>query len=301
MRKNRVFGFLTVGGAKNALLRTLLLFSVAAHAHDSWLSPVPTPVQGEALFELSAGNRFPVQEVGASPQYLDRSTCMDGQGRALPMRPDNVGQKALSLRVRGLAGPGMPLSCWIELQAYDIELQPQLIPVYLAEIRPPAAVREAWAAMQARGLPWRESFRKYARIEAMEVGTPTPAQRAAARKPAGMTLEIVLLGDGPVAVGEDLRFQVLRDGKPLAAFATELVSERSPLGIWRTTDSQGMVSHKLPFGGRWLLRGTDLRVSQKDADRWDSWFVTLTVEAPVPPLTPPSPLSRPAGLYRSGT
>ena len=58
-----------------------------------------------------------------------------------------------------------------------------------------------------------------------------------------------MLGDNPIAVGQPLAFQVLRDGRPLAGFPVELVSERSPLGIWRETDANGMLHHTLPFAG----------------------------------------------------
>jgi hypothetical protein len=87
------------------------------------------------------------------------------------------------------------------------------------------------------------------------------------------------LGDAPIAVGQLLEFQVLRDGRPLAGFAVELVSERSALGVWRETDGQGLLRHRLPFGGRWLLRGTDLRLSTERPGSWDSRFVTLAIEA----------------------
>jgi uncharacterized GH25 family protein len=160
-------------------------------------------------------------------------------------------------------------------------METEKVPLYFAEARPPAAVREAWAGMQARQVPWQESYRKFARIE-LAVPGAARAQLAAARRPVGMDMEIVVRGDEPIAVGRPVEFQVLRDGKPLAGFSVELVSERSPLGVWRETDSEGVVRHTLPFAGRWLLRGTDLRLSQRREDSWESRFATLTFEAPAP-------------------
>lgn len=272
-------------GLRSALAALALgAAALPARAHDSWLSPARLPAKvGTVALELSTGNRYPVQEVGAAPASLQRSACLDGLGRSLALKPGEVGEKWLTLRAALPPGRSAPLSCWIELKPYDIELQPRLIPVYLDEIRAPASVREAWAAMQARQLPWLESFRKYARIETAEPRPATARQRVAARKPAGLALELVVLGDGPVAVGEELVFQLLRDGQPLAGFPVELVSERSAIGLWRETDSEGKLRHKLPFAGRWLLRGTDLRLSAQDADRWESRFVTLAIEAAGPP------------------
>ena len=88
-----------------------------------------------------------------------------------------------------------------------------------------------------------------------------------------------MLGNKPIAVGEPLEFQVLRDGRPFAGFPVELVSERSALGIWRESDADGKLRHSLPFAGRWLLRGTDLRPSGERPDTWESRFVTLAIEA----------------------
>jgi hypothetical protein len=173
-----------------------------------------------------------------------------------------------------------PLSCWLELGAAEIELEPRIVQIYFADIHPPAATRQAWAALQSRQLPWRESYRKFARIELAALAQASPQERANARQPAGLDLEIVVLGDRPIAVGQPIAFQVLRGGKPLPGFSVELRSERSPLGIWRETDGDGVLRHQLPFGGRWLLRGTDLRLSAARPDTWESRFVTLTVETP---------------------
>jgi hypothetical protein len=65
----------------------------------------------------------------------------------------------------------------------------------------------------------------------------------------------------------------------LPDFPVELVSERNAVGVWRHTDASGMLRHELPFGGRWLLRGTELRLSPERADTWESRFVTLAVQA----------------------
>jgi hypothetical protein len=124
--------------------------------------------------------------------------------------------------------------------------------------------------MKARGLPWREHYTKYARIE---LGGTGP--RAAL--PLGMDVRL----DNPrtpIRAGDELTFQVLRDGAPLADLPVELVNNINPLGIWRKTDAEGRVRVAPPLAGRWLLRGVDLRVSRKTADEWESWFVTLAFE-----------------------
>lgn len=233
---------------------------------------------GRQVLELSTGNRYPAQEFNPTAASLVRSQCSDGSAAALALRPGRDQPKWLELQAAGRRGRPA-LACWVELKPFDLVMEPAKVEVYFAEIRPPQALRDAWAGMRARGVAWQESYRKFARIELATAAVATAAQRAAARAPVGLDLEIVVLGDAPVAVGQPMQFQVLREGRPLAGFPVELVSERNPLGIWRETDSEGRLAHTLPFAGRWLLRGTELRQSPQP-DRWTSLFVTLAIEAP---------------------
>ena len=260
------------GARRAALLAALWLVASQGWSHDSWLSPARGAAPpGQVALELATGNRFPVQEFGQAARGVAQAGCVTAAGARLALRPLREQARWLDLSAARPKGSDQPLSCWLELAAVEIEIEPRLVAVYFAEIRASAANRQAWAALQARGLPWRESYRKFARIEL--------GPGAAARRPAGLDLEIVVLGDKPISVGEPLEFQVLRDGRPLAGFPVELVSERSALGIWRESDSDGKLRHRLPFAGRWLLRGTDLRTSGERPDTWESRFVTLAIEA----------------------
>jgi hypothetical protein len=254
------------------LLAALFLAASQGWSHDSWLSPSRgAALPGQVALELATGNRYPVQEFGQAAAGVRQSACATAAGARLALQPIREQAQWLDLAAAVPAPGEQPLSCWLELAATEIEIQPRLVEVYFAEIRTSAANRQAWAALQARGLPWRESYRKFARIEL--------GQDAAVRHPAGLDLEIVVRGDQPIAVGRPLEFQVLREGKPFPGFAVELVSERSALGVWRESDADGKLRHNLPFAGRWLLRGTDLRPSVQRPDTWESRFVTLALEA----------------------
>jgi hypothetical protein len=258
-----------------AAVTVLCLAAATAQAHDSWLSPG----QAGPLLELATGNRYPVQEFGPAASSVVQAHCGDGTGQAVALRAAREHPQRLELALGPDDAAQAPLSCWAELRVAEIELGARLVQVYLAEIHAPAATRAAWARLQQGGLPWRESYRKFARIELAGDAGMAPERLAAARQPVGMALEIVVLGAQPVATGQPLAFQVLRDGRPLAGFPVELVSERSALGVWRETDAEGVLRHRLPFGGRWLLRGTDLRPSATRPDTWESRFVTLAIEA----------------------
>lgn len=263
---------------RGATLAALLAaVSVSAIAHDTWFSPSRKPAaRGNAAVELSTGNRYPVQEFNPTAASLVRSGCTDGTAQELALRPGSDQPKWLPMAARAQSAQQPVLACWAELKPFELVMEPALVEVYFKEIRANAPHRAAWAGMQARQLPWRESYRKFARIE---LPSPGGSALAAARKPIGMDLELVVVGDERIAAGQPLVFQLLRDGQPLADFPLELVSERNALGIWRQTDGEGLVRHTLPFGGRWLLRGTDLRLAPQDPDRWESRFVTLAFEA----------------------
>ena len=259
------------GTRRTALLAALLLVASQGWSHDSWLSPSRGAAPpGQVALELATGNRYPVQEFGQPAAGVLRPACATSAGARLALKPQREQPRWLELAAQ-VPRARQPLSCWLELAPVEIEIEPRLVEVYFAEIRASAASRQAWAALQARGLPWRESYRKFARIELGQDGQ--------ARPPAGLDLEIVLLGEQPIAVGRQLEFQVLREGAPLAGFPVELVSERSALGIWGETDADGKLRHNLPFPGRWLLRGTHLRPSVARPDTWESRFVTLALEA----------------------
>jgi hypothetical protein len=253
-------------GAVKHFALALLLAGGAAHAHDSWLAPSRDASPAETRLEFATGTRYPVQDLNPGATSLVRADCAVGSGARMALQASDRSPKWLDLR----AATREARACWVETRDFELELQPQLIPVYLDEIRASRELRDTWARMQARGLAWRETYRKYARIE-LAAGGPYP--------PAALAMEIVPLGEGSIETGRTLEFQVLRDGRPLAGLPVELVSERSRIGIWRETDAEGKLRHVLPFAGRWLLRATDLRVSAQDADRWESRFVTLAIEA----------------------
>lgn len=259
---------------------TLALAAGVAAAHDSWLSPAREGrAAGQVALELATGVRFPVQEFTQTPASVAGAQCTGGAGKPWPLQPRRQQAQWLELAA-GEQASRPALACWAELHAAEIELPPATVRIYLAEIRASDAVRAAWQRAQARGEPWRETYRKFARIELAAAGPAVPGRLAQARQPAGMDLEIVVLGDQPIAVGQPLEFLVLRDGQPLAGLPVELVSERSPLGIWQLTDARGRLRHSLPFGGRWLLRATDLQPPDEMSEgRWHSRFVTLAIDA----------------------
>jgi hypothetical protein len=253
-----------------ALAATLTVGASAAHAHDTWFAPLPDSAGSGQVLALGTGNQFPVHESGIEHKHLLYSGCRhEPGGKPLALQRLADAPTALELRVR--AERGLPLTCWAQTASFDVELADDKIALYFKEIQAPPAVRDAWAQMRARGVKWKERYTKHARIEL----NPDPG----AAQPVNMAMDVLL--EAPQRTprrGDMLQFRVLRDGRPLPDFAVELRGDKLPLGIWRKTDADGHVRIPAPLPGRWVLRGTDLRTSEREPDTWESRFVTLAFE-----------------------
>lgn len=254
-----------------ALLLAALCAATGARAHDTWFAAQPADGRGGVALSLGTGNQFPRYETGIGYEYLVKSGCRAGaHGATLPLQRATEARSELQLRVR--TGGEPPASCWAQLAPFEVELPPEKIAVYFKDIQASAAVRDAWAQMSARGVPWKERYTKHARIDLRD-------DAADAATPVNMAMDVLLESpQRPLASGQALQFRVLRDGQPLPDFAVELRSALSPLGVWRKTDAQGRVDFVAPLPGRWVVRGVDLRLSATEPDRWESRFVTLAFD-----------------------
>lgn len=243
----------------------------SAQAHDTWFELRSAPPTDELRLALGTGNRFPVMEFPLGIEQLRLSGCRGEAVTPSPLAHDGDEAQALRLRGAGLAAGRGALSCWAQTQAFVAELTPPLVALYLKEIQAPTTVRQAWAEQQRRGQTWTERYTKHARIE-----LPDAAGRLGATSPSGMALDLLLLGEPrSLHAGDTVDFQLLRDGQPLAGQALELHGEHGALGFWRRTDAEGRVRFTLPLAGRWVLRGTELRLAESADVLWDSRFVTL--------------------------
>ena len=258
--------------------------AMAAAAHDTWFEPLALGRTGDVRLALGTGNLFPTQEFSIDARYLVRQGCHSATGRVGALRA--LGNTATALH---LQAPLAARVCWAQLQPFELSLEPDKIAPYLDEINASAGLRATWAALQARGLPWQETYTKHARIN---LGGVT-AQSAV---PSGMVMDMLMQAPaGPVRAGDTLVVQVLRGGQPLAGFPVELRSNLGPLGSWHQTDAQGRVAVQPSLAGRWVLRGTDLALSTSRPDEWESRFVTLAFEvAPAAAAAAEPPPGRPS-------
>ena len=241
-------------------------------AHDTWFEAKSYQLPGRLLMSLGTGNLFPVLEFAMDQRYLARHGC-EQDGQPLPLQGLALATRSMLMHAQA-KGDGA-VSCWAQSIPFELAMEADKIAIYLDEINPPQATRDRWAAMAARGVTWRERYVKNARIEfagAASAKVPTPS-------PSGMGLDLLMLsGLQPVRSGDALVFQVLRDGVPLADLALELRSTSPGPGLWLRTDAQGIVRTTASTPGRWVLRGTELRIAADKPDQWDSRFITLAFD-----------------------
>lgn len=258
--------------ARPLLLGAALLAPLGASAHDTWFQPVGMPAD-TVLLRLGTGDRFPQQEFSLEPSHLARSGCLSARGHAAKLVPVRRLPTALLLRSNG----PRPAVCWAEVVAFDIQIADDKVDVYLGEIDASLELRAAWQAMKARGVKWQERYRKHARID---------LDPASSGLQAGLGLEIVPLD----ATGPGRTFRVLHQGRPLPGFPVELRGANEAQARWYRSDADGLLRIDTPGEGRWVLRGTHLRLSTKTRDSWESDFVTLAFEG-TPSTQPPSSLT----------
>lgn len=267
----------TVFRIRAVLAGLCLAVSGAALAHDTWLHVAEQqPGSGLLVLQMGSGARYPRSEGPVPGSRVVGPGCADetGAGRALAPRQE----LPLMLELRARVGGAKAVACWLELPPVNLVLTPELVQVYLQDIRAPQAVRDAWAAQQKAGIAWKEAYRKFVRIETPLPGADAVAASPEMRKPRNYPLELLPVGTDPVRARTEAGFQALADGKPVPGLAVEFVSLRSPAGIWRVTDSQGRLHLALPFGGEWLVRSTVLKVPASPQEPWRSAFATLTVQ-----------------------
>ena len=114
-----------------------MALAAAAHsalAHDTWFAPLPAKANGGVALALGTGNQFPVQESGIDIQHLLYSGCRHEAGSA-PIALQRTADAATALHVRVRAERGLPLTCWAQTAAFEVELADDKIALYFKEIQ----------------------------------------------------------------------------------------------------------------------------------------------------------------------
>lgn len=255
------------------VLTLILLFAFGSSAHDTWLLARRTsiPPGTVARFDLTSGMTFPALDYAIKPERVGLARCRLN-GKTFEIARSSA-SKSLALRVR-LPDAGTA-TLWVELNPKSLELTPKQVEEYLNEINAPDQLRKSW--MNAGGKRrWREIYTKHAKTFV------TVGEAVADRswlEPVGMALEIVPeKNPTTIRAGDDFAVRVLKDGLPLPNFSLGIVREGNSFSEFQKTDAEGRVTFRLARSGKWLLRGVELRQSNKPETEWESDFTTLTIE-----------------------
>ena len=243
-------------------------------AHDTWLQPRRTAVLPGTIaqLDLSSSDKFAAFDTAIKPDRVATARARLS-GKTFDIRPGVPEKKSLELRVP-LSDPGVA-TLWLSLAPQSIDLNRKQVQHYLEDIDAPPLLTQAWYAGKGTK-PWREVYSKHAKTF-VRVGR-SKADRSWS-EPVGLALEIVPEKDPTMLrAGDDFPVRVLRNGTPLADFSLGIVREGKTNRSFKRTDFAGRAVFKLPRAGKWLLRGTELRSSQKPATDWESDFTTLLFE-----------------------
>lgn len=254
------------------VLALILLFAFVSSAHDTWLLArrASVPPGTVARLDLTSGMTFPVLDYAIKPERVNLARCRLN-GKTFEVARSSA-SKSLALRVR-LPDEGVA-TLWVELNPKSLELTPKQVEEYFDEINAPAQFRQSW--MNGGKKRWREIYTKHAKTF-MKVGESVADHSWV--EPVGMALEIVPeKNPTTIRAGDEFPVRVLRNGLPLPNFSLGIVREGNSFSEFQTTDAEGRVTFRLARSGKWLLRGTELRPSNKPETEWESDFTTLTIE-----------------------
>jgi hypothetical protein len=265
--------------ALSAALAAVVLTAAVANAHDTWLLPVriAVPPGLSVVFDLTSGMAFPATESTIKPGRVATARLRLGP-RIEPLPAPHATARSLRydvfLRQAGIA------TIWTELAPRELELDPDQVTEYLAEVGAPDSVRYRYLA-QPIPRRWRERYVKHATtyVRVSSPVRPVPVHDSSWSKPTGMAFELVPERD-PTALhpGDLFVVRLLRRGTPVAGATVGLTGPGAAgaNALLRQTDDVGRVAFVVPRAGRWLARATELRRSANPSLDWESDFATLT-------------------------
>jgi uncharacterized GH25 family protein len=248
----------------------------SAAAHDTWMQPRRTAVLPGTIVQvdLTSSDKFAAFDTAIKPDRIGAARVRLN-GKTFDIPPGAPEKKSLELRV-ALPDPGVA-ALWLSLAPQSIEMNRKQVQHYLDEIDAPPLLMQAWyAGKGAKSKPWREIYTKHAKTF-VRVGRPN-ADRSWSQ-PVGLALEIIPEKDPTtLRAGEEFPVRVFKNGAPLIDFSLGIMRDGRTNRAFNKTDAAGRAVFKLPRAGKWLLRGTELRSSNRPGIDWESDFTTLLFE-----------------------
>lgn len=250
---------------------SVLLTSVAAHAHDFWIEPASYNVRrGERVtFTLRVGEHLHGDVVPRMPWHLkafkakqaSSVTTIAGEPNAAP-----AGEAAFNRQ-----GPAVVT---YESNARVSSLSQAKFKQYVAEEGLEQRVATLGLSNKSR---IRDSFSRQAKtLLAIDSDTIRDEQ-------IGLPFEIVALTElGEVARNKQLRARVYFRGKPLSGALVVAISRAEPsVPVSARSDANGYVTLPLERGGMWFIKSVHLiPASDPNVADVESFWASLTFDVP---------------------
>jgi uncharacterized GH25 family protein len=246
---------------------------VPAAAHDFWIEPSAFRVKADERVKLGlrVGDHFKGEPVPRANERIVKFVAADAAGEKPVVGRE--GSDPAGLARFGTAG--VTVVGYRSNNAF-VELEGPKFEDYLKE----------------KGL---ESIGK---IRAEKGETASKTREAYSR----CSMSLIRVGDGPInegdralgftleiiaetnpylcKIGDEMRFRVLFEGKPLPnvlLFANSKADPRQPFTA--RTDEQGRVSFRLEKAGVWMIAGVHMTAAPRGVDAaWQSYWASLTFE-----------------------
>lgn len=236
------------------------LGSAAAHETSLYPTQFYAEVDAPLTLSLSSMATFPAFETGPRPERVARAKgWVDNRPVTLTIGPHKPEALELTLTARR-AGVGV---LGVALHPRDIDLEPEKVAEYFAEIDPPAATRAALAP----GATLHETYTKYAKTI---ICVAACTQIDDVTRVLGDALEFAPERSLP-------RFRLIARGAPAADVAVTVWSVGAHKVV--RTDADGRFSIPADTHGRTMLSATILRPPTSPGARFTSDFATLTFDA----------------------
>lgn len=251
------------------------IFVVArSFAHDTWLAADRFQVAPKTTItlDLTSGVEFPKLEVGPKPETVPNASCRLA-GRTFEISEKSPAPNSLQYKTELTEG-GIA-AVWIKLPPRTLELKPEQVKMFNAEVNAPEALQKEYDNMPVPK-HWRGTSTKNPKTF-VRVGDAK--NDTSWKEPVGLSLEIVPEKD-PTALraGDEFPVRVLRDGAPFAGFGLNAVSAGDKKGETQKTDSAGRATFKLNKAGRWMLKGVEAHKANASDMNFEATSTSLTFE-----------------------
>lgn len=247
-----------------------LVFSMpfgAATAHDTYLFS-DRPVGASPLtLGLTSAHVFPGRETGPKAARVARFMALGPDaGASLSVSTECKDKLGLKLE----ATKSGTYVAAVALHPREIDLKPEEVAEYLAEIEAPDAIRQHY---DAQGQPrlWTEVYTKHSKALVCVAPCSGPDVMAQAT---GLKAEFILARD---AAPGTVRFELKRAGKPVPSQSVALTNQSGDRSMFKT-DRAGMLSVPVSMLAQpVLLSAVLLDLPTGPGKPYTSDFVTLTL------------------------